>query len=362
MIEFLRGLAAFNFLLFVILIWHYRKRLDVAVYVFSFFLFGKGVTILSNLFITKSIFPESTFVFYTGIILNSFLFFYAPILYLFAISIINGSISIKKYLVHFIPFAIFLVLNVVLVFMILFNRDSAITSEILWIRNLFDRLYFIQVIAYTLLSFWIVYKHKSDDLRFKKITKWLKQTLFLFFIIWMVFFISSFLISTPKLEVTFDFIGVLLLLLLSNTTLIQLLKHPEFFYNNLTKKLKKEVTNSKINKEMYNKLCDLVTENKLYKKSDLKISDLSNLFGESPRNISVLINTFYKGNFYDFINSYRIEEAKALLKNGNDDMTILTILYESGFNSKSVFNSVFKKMEGQTPSAYRKNYITSLYG
>lgn len=241
-------------------------------------------------------------------------------------------------------------------------ENSKATETILWIRNSFDKLYFAQVLVYTFISFWVVYKHKSDNLRFKRIAKWLKQTLVLFIVVWLLFGVSSLLEESPNLATAFTFIGFLLLLILSNIVLFQLLNHPEFFYNNLTIKLKKETTNPKINKALYTKLCNLLVEKKLYKKSDLKISDLSDALGESARNISILINTFYKGNFYDFINFYRIEEAKSLLKNGNDDMTILTILYESGFNSKSVFNTVFKKMEGQTPSAYRKNYMTSLYG
>ncbi len=239
---------------------------------------------------------------------------------------------------------------------------TKITESVLWIRNAFDRLYFGQVIAYTFASFWVVHRHKSDNLRFKKIAKWLKQTLLLFFMIWLVFLASSLTEGHPNFVVALTFIGTFLLLVLSNIIVLQLLNHPEFFYNNLTIKLKKENTNSKINKETYTQLCNLVAEDKLYKKPDLKISDLSEALGESGRTISILINTFYKGNFYDFINFYRIEEAKSLLKNGNNDMTILTILYESGFNSKSVFNAVFKKMEGQTPSAYRKNHIASLYG
>ncbi|NAS29900.1 helix-turn-helix domain-containing protein [Flavobacteriaceae bacterium R38] len=253
-------------------------------------------------------------------------------------------------------------MNIVLVSMFLIKKDSFLTSNVLWIRNSFDKLYFIQVITYTLTSFWFIYRKKSEDLRFKKIAKWLKQTLILFFVIWLVFLTSSLITNSPEIAATFTFIGVLLLLVLSNITLFHLLNNPEFFYNNLTVKLRKETTNLKINKAVYDKLCDLVVEQKLYKKADLKISDLSEALGESARNISILINTFYKGNFYDFINFYRIEEAKTLLKNGNDDMTILTILYESGFNSKSVFNAVFKKMEGQTPSVYRKNHITSQYG
>ena len=63
-----------------------------------------------------------------------------------------------------------------------------------------------------------------------------------------------------------------------------------------------------------------------------------------------------KQNFYDFINNYRINFAKNLLNNPADDkMTVLEILYEAGFNSKSAFNVAFKKETGVTPSQFRRS-------
>jgi len=60
-------------------------------------------------------------------------------------------------------------------------------------------------------------------------------------------------------------------------------------------------------------------------------------------------------NFYDFINRYRILEAKQLLTNPKDPkITVLEVLYEVGFNSKSSFNTLFKKYTGLTPTEFRK--------
>lgn len=315
---------------------------------------------LSNLILTKSIFPESNLVFSIGVVLNSFLLFYAPVLYLFALSIINGSVSVKKHLIHFYPFIIFSFLNVVVALMLYFNIKNELFSTILYVRNSLDKLYFLQVIGYTCISFWAVHKFRSKNLKIHKISRWFKQILILFLIIWLLFLANSLTESSPKVSLIFKVSGLLGLVLLSNFTLFLLLNSPDFFYNNLSVKLKKQV-NPKISKETYEKLCNLVTTNKLYKKTDLKIVDLSDALGESSRTISILINTFYEGNFYDFINSYRIEEAKLLLTNSDEEMTILAILYESGFNSKSVFNAVFKKVVGETPSSYRKQHKHSLH-
>ena len=64
----------------------------------------------------------------------------------------------------------------------------------------------------------------------------------------------------------------------------------------------------------------------------------------------------FEKNFYDLINTHRVEEAKKRLIDSNNTKTILEILYEVGFNSKSVFNSAFKKNTGFTPTEFRKKY------
>ena len=61
-------------------------------------------------------------------------------------------------------------------------------------------------------------------------------------------------------------------------------------------------------------------------------------------------------NFFDFINGYRVEEAKRLFKDPSKSAyTILAIAEDAGFNSKSAFNAVFKRVAGQTPSEFRQD-------
>jgi TolB-like protein/AraC-like DNA-binding protein len=77
---------------------------------------------------------------------------------------------------------------------------------------------------------------------------------------------------------------------------------------------------------------------------------------ESTTNkISYVINTAFQLNFNDFINSYRLKHFKTIaLDPKNSHLTILGLAYDSGFNSKSVFNTYFKKIEGLTPRAWLK--------
>jgi YesN/AraC family two-component response regulator len=95
--------------------------------------------------------------------------------------------------------------------------------------------------------------------------------------------------------------------------------------------------------------------NKPYIESDLTLNQLASQIAIRPRVLSQVINEMRGQNFYDFINHYRIEEASRLLTNPKDKkITVLEVLYEVGFNSKSSFNTLFKKYTGLTPSEFRK--------
>ncbi|WP_231850171.1 helix-turn-helix domain-containing protein [Winogradskyella sp. PG-2] len=87
----------------------------------------------------------------------------------------------------------------------------------------------------------------------------------------------------------------------------------------------------------------------------LTIQDISKEIEIPVRELSLLINHKLNQHFYDFINTYRIEKAKNILKDpSKSKVTILEILYEVGFNSKSSFNTAFKKHTNTTPTEYRK--------
>lgn len=85
---------------------------------------------------------------------------------------------------------------------------------------------------------------------------------------------------------------------------------------------------------------------------DLTVAKLARAAGERPRAVSEAINRVAGGTFYDLINARRIETAKQRLLE-TPDRAVLEIAYECGFNSKSAFNTAFKRIAGMTPSAWR---------
>jgi len=111
--------------------------------------------------------------------------------------------------------------------------------------------------------------------------------------------------------------------------------------------------------ELKEKLLQYMDANKPYLKSDLKISELSDGLTVPYYQLSQLINDDFLVNFYDFINKYRVEEAKKMLIEDTRNYKILAIAYEVGFNSKATFNRVFKKFTDLTPSEFKEKYSSS---
>ena len=94
---------------------------------------------------------------------------------------------------------------------------------------------------------------------------------------------------------------------------------------------------------------------KPYLDADISLPELANKLEIPSHHLSRVINEQLGTNFFDFINQYRIEEVKARINNPEfDKLSLLGIAFDSGFNTKSAFNRVFKKMTGLTPSEYRR--------
>jgi AraC-like DNA-binding protein len=103
-------------------------------------------------------------------------------------------------------------------------------------------------------------------------------------------------------------------------------------------------------------LISYMENKKPYLDFDLTLQKLATQLDLPEKELSLLINQKIGKHFFDFINEYRIEDAKMLLKN-QPQLTVLEILYEVGFNSKSSFYTAFKKETNITPSDYRKSNI-----
>lgn len=101
-----------------------------------------------------------------------------------------------------------------------------------------------------------------------------------------------------------------------------------------------------------------IREQRLHLESQINLERFAEQIGIKPRELSTIINDHHQQNFFEFINTQRVEEAKRLLaapECAGD--TVLDILYRAGFNSQSAFHRFFKRITGMTPSEYRKQAL-----
>lgn len=125
--------------------------------------------------------------------------------------------------------------------------------------------------------------------------------------------------------------------------------------NTEKEKYQKSSLNETELQDIYRQLTDLMQQNKLYTNPELTLGDTAQQLNIHPNHLSQVINSVAKKNFYDYINSQRVEEFnRAVIEPKNQKFTLLSLAHQCGFNSKTSFNRNFRKATGLTPSQYLK--------
>jgi AraC-like DNA-binding protein len=135
--------------------------------------------------------------------------------------------------------------------------------------------------------------------------------------------------------------------------------YQEFEKEESNKQEKPKLLEENLIKEYSQKLESHMTEEEPFLIPNLSLRSLAHQLEIHPNKLSWLLNETMQKNFNEFINHYRIEYFKKLYLNPeNNHISILGLAYESGFNSKTVFNSYFKKETGMTPKEFHKQNIS----
>lgn len=142
--------------------------------------------------------------------------------------------------------------------------------------------------------------------------------------------------------------------------MVGLLFFPNLLYGNTTieKEIKDKYSHSKLSNEakidiLNNLNAFMKGENKPFLNEKIAMVEIAKMLKVSTQQISQVINEKTNLNFNDFVNSFRIEEAKImLLSNAYSKLTIDAIAQKSGFRSKSAFYVAFKKHTGNTPKEF----------
>lgn len=316
------------------------------------------------------------------VFISSFFFLQLPVFYLYVLSVCYSDFKLKsKDLIHGVTF---LIIN-----LILLPRFYAVDldSKISFLANIssmpevqFNHIIMhIQMVCYIVAAFMILRKAKKIYLENYagasiESLNWLFQFTTALSVFFAIALLKNIFKFTEYPNITKGLkIGLLLFeLIIIFWYLFKALNNPGLF-RTIDSKLKlvqhiisEEKNNAQfaVNDKVYNedllKLKKYMAEEKPYLDPYLTIQNVSAAIEIPVRDLSLLINHTLEQHFYDFVNSYRIENAMEILKdNTKSKVTILEILYDVGFNSKSSFNTAFKKHTGHTPTDYRKTLLNS---
>ena len=308
----------------------------------------------------------------------SIVYLVPPSFYLYVLSVCYANFRLKpKHLLHAIPFIAY---NLILISGIYFE-NTPMKLHFIKAMNQMPIIDFFQILfellfqVYFIASLLVIRKTRAVYLEnytnpnislinaLNKITIVYYLLHFLVLLRWVITFTLG-LGEVSQWIVTLDGFTFLIC---TCWYLFIALNNPEFFrgVNSYLKSIKDVVPKQKpslLVAEEKNKqiefLKDFMVEKEPYLDSSLTIQDLSKQVKMPVKDLSTLINLYMDKHFFDFVNEYRIEKAMQILRDSSQkELTILEILYQVGFNSKSSFSTSFKKHTGKTPTDFRKSSI-----
>lgn len=339
---------------------------------FAFFLVLTAIDISANLGHLSEIYLNAR------VFLSSIFFLQLPTFYLYVLSVCYTDFKLKpKHLIHGVTFLVanlillprFYTVNLAAKISFLENSSSRLEIQL---NHIFMH---IQIVGYVIAAFMVLRRAKKIYLENYaganiKSLHWLFQFTMALSAFYFIALLKNIFKFTQYPNVSKGLkIGLLpFALIIIFWYLYKALNHPDLFRNvdsklKLVKRIISEEKNSEqpsVTEEEYSeeliKLKKYMVEEQPFLNPSLTILDVSKDIGIPVRDLSILINHKLELHFYDFVNTYRIARAMDILKDAaKSKLTILEILYDVGFNSKSSFNAAFKKHTGNTPTYYRKN-------
>lgn len=227
-------------------------------------------------------------------------------------------------------------------------------------------LILIQALFYSGLSYFTIRKHQKRIQQFSANTEginlnWLEYIILIIFIVSIVFTIYNLSFNAKSLNVFINTIFLSVIYFVAYNSLKQKEIYPVeekqreeliSIDDSKTEETKRKLISDEELSKIKIQLEQIMETQKPYLESELNLIKLSEMLSVSTHHLSYVINTGFQKNFFQYVNEFRIDYAKKLLKE-NDKLSILSIAYESGFNSKTSFNTTFKKFTNQTPSEFK---------
>jgi AraC-like DNA-binding protein len=327
---------------------------------------------------------------------------YGPLIFLY-VSALTAPTQIRwtgKRWLHFLPFVAGYVLLTPM-----FALDADIKPKVLYAQVDIDRwqlvwallgdaiitlVSIVQIGIYLGLAFRRLFRHARqirDQFSYTERISltWVRNLLIVWSGLYLIYFIDTFLPPALDLDEAVSDLLMLMIVIMIYTMGFLGLRQPVIFARrggenrNATpqaeseaplqaiqhaavsdEKYKKSALNAEMSETLLAELLAHMDIHKPYLDGGLTLPQLAEQLGLSPNYLSQVINERLEQNFFDFINRYRIEEAKRCLANPvRERDNIITLALDAGFNSKSAFYTAFKKHTAMTPSQYKKSLPVS---
>lgn len=349
--------------LFVFVILNLKKNRDkTGSFLISLFVLFHSVFILHTaLYVMKLQYylPHTLFV------STTFSFLYGPLLYFyFKRTIYNYKFKWLD-LLHFIPSMVLLIyifpyylLSRLEKFNVVFNQENTLLPGSYMI--IVVKIISLSLYAYLLFR---IYKENRLNLsasKYKKNYLWQRNAIALYTIYTVSYIIYALvlvkIIDVPMLYHLQRLVMASVVFYVAYISYVQ----PEIFMGKIKLldptslfKYKKSGLTLSYSLELTDNLLKLLNEDKIYKENNLNLEALSEKLETTRHNTSQIINEQFEMNFSELMNKYRICEAVEILKNDEfNNLKIIQVAYEVGFNNKASFNKCFKRHQSQTPSQY----------
>jgi len=264
---------------------------------------------------------------------TSFGFLFGPLLYLYTKSITQKDFSLKT--IHLIHVSLFVIIFI------------ASVAKLSISENYLYAALYLQTTPYMIACIKIILNYRQTLKNyFSSIDKlnltWLLYVVGAFFVMWMIDFTNFIMINLEltnhDLRISLVFLSLIINFVFAILIFFKALQHPEIFAGTTETEKQQKYEQSRLTEEekveYLQKLREYFKEEKPYLNPELTITEVAHKLNVSVKYLSQVINESLGKNFYDFINSYRVEEAKhQLIKKSDSRKTVLEVLYDSGFNS-----------------------------
>lgn len=270
---------------------------------------------------------------------GAFTFIFPPLLW-FYIKSNKGKLYFKAY--HFIPFALYC---------IYFAMASSLSHEARLTSGLIAAIVqYIHLVIYSLL----IYKTAITEASYSKESVWKKNIAWSFIGYTLSFNLYYLLVWTGALKIEYDYF-----ISLASSFFIYYVgyyshKYPQTLKSLEGSKYEKTQISTAASQSIFENIKSHMESEKPFTNSELKLNTLAEQLSLSANQVSQVINDVAGQNFSDFINQYRIEEAKKIIINDDKNLKLIEVAYDAGFNNKTSFNNAFKKFTNYSPSEFQQ--------